>query len=444
MRAYKYIIFFIILSNNLFGQLNITATELMNGVFVRNMKNDYIESEKTKKWFSRKLKESYINIPKPKMSYNFVRFSELKLDSSSTKETIYLGKVFMSHTYFEAKFDSLFNTKEKFANCTNGYYMLCKIFLTRGGNTKVNIYPDFNNYCIRKKPHEKVDTCANLHLYDTFSENRYEERCSNFKDHFAKLAVLMRVRDYEAEDFWSSEEEQEKNILPCEFKINFEKFIKCFQINIDQENKITGLTLDYTKYSKSTDKSEQNKYSYDYRCYESIEWIGTYNSFIGTYKSINRPKESQLDSKEAPLSYQIRNDNIYIVDVKRAPFGCINQKEHNLTSLPIDKNIRTGWIFAGHYGDFKNFDRYVLLTNAVLNNNQFQDFKKNNKPFRLIKNVFLYDIYPQELIDSKKNHWRRGKEIGIIDKNTSIILNDFKICEDKISNKLSIWLNVSF
>lgn len=439
------------------GDLQILSEKILpNGIFVRSMRNDYIDSEEKSKFLSLRKKDAPINIPKPKNTYNFFRFSELMPDSSSTKELIYLGVVFMSHTYFEEKFDSLFNTPEKFQSCTNGYYMFCKVFQTRGGRTKVNIYPDFSNYCTAKQ-HTKFD----------FSSEPYHikngSKCKDLEEHLSKLKALMRIRDHEAEDLWKVDEITtlkggKKNFIKefltkgktsHEFKINFEKFIKSFQINFDvdnnQANKIIGLTLDYTKYGRSTDKSEQTRYSYDFRCDKSINWMGTYNAFIGTYKSINRPNESQLDAREAPLSYTIENENgkkvIKLVGVKHAPFGCIDTKTHSLETIEVNDK-KTGWVFAGNYGNFKNADNYVLLTNPVLNHNQFQDFVTATKAFMTLKNVFLYDKLPIQ--QGNENEWIRGHEIGIIDKYTAINVKKFQICADKIANKLSIWLEVEY
>lgn len=233
---------------NLFGQekpkLEFWQDEIQRFFFIREMNAEFINNTST-------TEES--PLPKSQRRFNYLRFFDcrsvnIKAYDKFNKESqnVYIGKVFMSQTYFENDFNRLFDDSSKIFNNENGFFMSFKLFLSETNEIRINIYPDFNNFCNPKQ--HKTFFKANNEV-----KKYIHYKCENSEFHFGKFVEVIGEPDYEIKEFWTNEIKGN----------NYNKFIKCFSL----DGNISGgpsliLTLLFTKFAQSNDRVTDNTYNY--------------------------------------------------------------------------------------------------------------------------------------------------------------------------------------
>ncbi len=434
------IIFFLLLSvTKINGQseIKVIKSSLENGISVRNMIMETVHSTENNK-------DKSFYLPENKISCNYMRFYEFE---PLKNESGYVGKVFMSERYEDEVFAKKFERLENFKSNKNGYYMICKIFIS-DGFYKINIYPNFElNVCNKKehKIHKNAKLGGKYVLQDGLfcNDKSYQNDTKTPEQrHYNKFEELVTLRDYESEDFWNRGNELYKK------EINYAKMIKCFRINTITTNdsiSILGFELEYTKNAKSNDKSYLTKYSYDYRPYEVIASLGTYFSFIGHYKSQNKIPTPIDESKDAePLKYFINKGGLYYR--KSLDFGVYDISKIDTTELISQisrdeiKSMSDSYVasiapalsmsFMSTSSSVQLQDTsiikkgYVYLGTFEVGSNKpvksgfiSEDNFKEGNTYIVRKNIYLYATSP---VKSQQNK----KIIGVIEKDRKIIIKD--------------------
>ncbi len=285
MKKYISILFIFLNCHVVIGQgcqnLNFFKEYLENGYFFRAMEIDYIDttmsdSKRSNLIYESKSKvinsviETNDNLPKLMRRYNYVRFFDIimtnfaaydkigKQNLENDNKNVLIGKVFMSKTYFENDFKRLFE-HDSTKICTNedGFYMMFKCYLTEKLNKiayNINIYPDFNNFC-NPKIHKQF-----------FME---KSKCENYQTHFGRNVALVGIPDYEIQEYWK-EGDNENEEQKMNYEINRNKLIKCFRLS-QKDEQICSYDLEFlfTKYAQSTDRFQNNQYSYSWLPYSN-------------------------------------------------------------------------------------------------------------------------------------------------------------------------------
>lgn len=241
---------FLLSSLNTNGQtLSSWKNIIMNGYFTRTMKLEVINpdaDENAKQILKNEIQgqSAQTAIPQNKERKNYLRFLDIEpLLLENKKDSIFVGTVFMSQTYFDNDFNRLFNDSSKIKENENGFFMIYKLFESSENKIVINLYPDLNNFCSKK-------------IHKQFLNKK--ETCKSYVDHYNKMKTVAQKPDYDIEEIW--EANSKKSMI-------FNKFIKSFQCIPS----ICGeyvLSLTFTKFAQSSDKKFDVTYDYTFKKWE--------------------------------------------------------------------------------------------------------------------------------------------------------------------------------
>jgi len=202
---------------------------LRSGVFVRTM--DQFDPDYKGKDSTKIIKKAQ-NPTQLTNTYYFFRFDSLW--PSQIHHQVYLAKLFVSERVFEKVFFKKYLTEADYKSAVAGMYIMARVYL-EGRNDellsspRINIFPTYTTNITTKKMYHGV---------------------SSTKDYPTHLRRLIR----EVED-----DDQDST---------FFKEIKCFDIEL-RDDKLEGLRLAYTKYSRSDDRITNSSYFLKFDLYKT-------------------------------------------------------------------------------------------------------------------------------------------------------------------------------